>query len=488
MSTAALRVWPELQRSVIRPELYGLFAEHAGRGVYEGLWTGPCSKVPNESGMRLDVLAALKQLRTPLMRWPGGAFANTYHWRGGVGDPAARVPSLNASWGQVEPNTFGTAEFLECCALTGCKPWITVNTATGSPREALEWLEYCNYGCDTRFARLRAAHGHPAPHEAVHWTLGHTPWAGGGRMTPEEYGAECRRYATLLRAQDPAVHVTACLPVRHGNVAPEDWGHRLCAALGGPGAADSFALDGGLGGHACDPEDPMAAMAVLTALEREIESAEQLLAYWFPGRPVGIVVDGWGCRHPDATPDTGLEQPATLRDAVAAAAALNMFHRHSGRLVAASLAHAINAGHCLAQTNGDQLSLTPTYHVFDMMRHHMGTRLVTHELDCSACTVPRPDGGPGELVPALSVSATLGGRKVFLSVAHSRPEPATALRISMRETRIASVTGRVFGGSTEVVGGTRLPAPKRFRPAFEGNEIIVEIPPLSVTTLTVSLE
>ena len=210
MSDAAIRIWTGLPKASINPNIYGHFAEHIGRCVYEGIWVGKDSRIPNEDGLRLDVLAALKQLRAPVVRWPGGCFADAYHWQEGIGTQDERPQTANVWWRQVDPNTFGTDEFIRFCRAVGCEPYICLNVGTGTPQEAMEWLEYCNFAGDSTLAQMRAENGTEAPYGVKYWGVGNENWGCGGRFTARDYAKEYTRFASYLRQTDPAIELIAC--------------------------------------------------------------------------------------------------------------------------------------------------------------------------------------------------------------------------------------------------------------------------------------
>jgi len=229
VSDATIRIWTQLPTATINSNIYGHFAEHLGRCIYEGIWVGEKSKIPNEGGLRLDVLAGLKQLRAPVVRWPGGCFADAYHWRDGIGPQDKRPETVNIWWKQSEPNTFGTDEFMRFCRAVGCEPYICLNVGSGSPQEAVEWLEYCNFGGDSTLTRMRAKNGSREPYAVKYWGVGNENWGCGGRFTAVDYAKEYMRFATYLRALDSSIELVACgTNPCTPNVALARWNHDFC--------------------------------------------------------------------------------------------------------------------------------------------------------------------------------------------------------------------------------------------------------------------
>ena len=207
---AVIRCWPALPQALIAPEIFGHFAEHLGRCIYEGIWVGNSRNIPSQNGIRFDVLAALKQLRVPVIRWPGGCFADDYHWRDGIGPTESRPQTVNLWWKQVEPNTFGTDEFLHLCEELGAAPYICANVGSGSPREARDWVEYCNFPGDSTLAERRGKNGHKRPYNVKRWGVGNENWGCGGNFTGQDYAKEYIRFATYMRAMSPDIELFAC--------------------------------------------------------------------------------------------------------------------------------------------------------------------------------------------------------------------------------------------------------------------------------------
>lgn len=496
MSRGRVRIWPELPQAVIHPNVYGHFAEHLGRCIYEGVWVGPESAIPNEGGLRLDVLAALKQLRAPIVRWPGGCFADTYHWRYGVGSAETRPQTVNLWWRQGEPNSFGTNEFMRFCQTVGCSPYICLNVGSGTPKEALEWLEYCNFGGESALTRLRKKNGSPKPYGVKYWGVGNETGGCGGRFRPDDYAKEYVRFAAYLKAFDPTIELVAC-----GYGACTDkadfqfWNHDFLKRGIPYDLIDHLSIhryfSRGTATGFSDAEF-LALFGDLLAMERDIEAADQLLGYFFPDKKVGLAIDEWGVWHPSAVIANGLEQESTLRDAVFAGACLNLFNRHAGRISMANLAQTVNVLHCVAATVGARMLLTPTYHVFDMMRPHMGARLLTHEVECDQFEA-HPIGMSRKCsVPALSVSVSISGKRVFLTVANQTIHKDVEVCIELREARVAGAVGRSLNSDDprdmNSFENPKKVVPRRTKIEVGQTELAHTFPAHSFTALAVTLE
>jgi alpha-N-arabinofuranosidase len=495
MSLCTIRLCADMPGAVINPNIYGHFAEHSGRCIYEGIWVGPRSKIPNENGLRLDVLAALKQLRAPVIRWPGGCFAGTYHWRDGVGPADQRPQTANIRSQQAEPNTFGTGEFLQLCSAAGSEAFVCLNVGSGSVREALEWLEFCNHGGDTSITRLRSG----PPHGVKYWGIGSMPWGCGGGFSAADYAREYKRYATYLRAADPGIELAAC---GCGTDVSADWNYEFCEAMGRAALMDHLTIQRHFGcGHGQNFTDSEyhALFGDLVALERDLDLAGHVLASRFPGKHVGIVVDEWGLRHPEANADNGFEQANTVRDAVFAGAVLNLFNRRAARVSMANLAQAINVFQSIGVTEGGRMVLTPTYYVYDMMRYHMGSRSVPALVgcDCYAAKEGHPPQLPGGVptgcvpTPHLSASASISGSKVLLTVANQTVDRDVEARIEVGGATIAAAIGRVLTSAgprdcnTFETPKTVFPKRIKFEPVK--GELVCVFPRHSFTSLNLSL-
>jgi alpha-N-arabinofuranosidase len=404
----------------ISPRLYGQFAEHLGRCSYGGLWLGPgAGPVPDVEGFRADVVEALRDLPVPLLRWPGGCYADHYHWRDGIG--ATRPITLGTSCGIRAPdtNSLGTHEFLRFCELLGAEPYLAGNVGTGSVQELCDWMQYVNGAMETSLTRERAANGRAKPWGVRLWGVGNESWDCGGRFDPVSYAQEYRRWATLIRHVDPDAELVAV--GLEDESLPEsgldaEWNAKFLATLGPVAdlvdhlSIHRYWLRGG-------PEvefgesDYYSLLAEADATEGLIErTAKVVVAAQKPSHPIGIALDEWGVWHPEArnwgpgdverrTPTT-LEQANTLRDALAAAVAFEGFHRQCRVLSMTNIAQVVNVLQAMLLTEGPVLIKTPTYHAFALHRPHVGAEALQVE-------VTTPVAGP---MTGPAISATASGR------------------------------------------------------------------------------
>ena len=372
-------VYPE-HLGVIAPEIYGHFSEHIGGVFYDGLWVGKDSEIPNIKGFRKDIIEKLRKIKPPVLRWPGGCFAETYHWRDGIGENRPVRPNWwTRNDGRYENNAVGTHEFMELCELIGAKPYFAVNVTSITPMEARDWMDYClSPRGTTTLALEREANGHPEPFDIPYWGVGNENWGGGGNMTPDYYANEYRRFATVLRN---ICGNKAELIVGGANADGYDWTHGIAANLSqshAPYDGMSFHYYCGASNDCVDYQEEdwykliKAAERMETILCRHAAITE---AYGIADK-TKLVIDEWGCWHPDGSgPSKGynlFEQQSTMRDAVITALTLNIFNNHCDKVKMANVAQLCNNLHCLFLAGGENCIVTPTYHVFDMYKEHQG--------------------------------------------------------------------------------------------------------------------
>jgi alpha-N-arabinofuranosidase len=361
-----------------------------------------------------------------VIRWPGGCFADDYHWRDGVGAPAARPRRVNIHWGNVvETNAFGTHEFLAFCRAVGAQPYLAGNVGSGSPQEMRDWVEYCNFLGGSTLADLRGQYGDPTPFRVRYWGVGNENWGCGGHFTPEEYAAEYRRFSTYLHDfGDAPLYLIACGP--NGN--DLDWtrrffnhlhrNHRRHERIHGY-AAHYYC---GTAGTATAYSEGEWYELLLKAgrMEDLITQQRALMDEYDPDRRIGLVVDEWGTWHPP-TPGRNpafLWQQNTLRDALVAAMTLDIFNRHAEKLVMANIAQAVNVLQALLLTEDGKLITTPTYHVYDLYKNHQGARSVRVNLQTPMITFMHD--GQMKRIPTLAGSASMKGTTLTLTVTNSR--------------------------------------------------------------------
>ncbi len=487
MATTTVTLHPDAAIGTINPNIYGHFAEHLGTCIDEGIWVGTRSKTPNTQGIRNDVVAALKKLGAPVVRWPGGCFADDYHWEDGIGPRSKRPRTLNIWWGQEESNAFGTDEFIRFCRLVGTAPYICANVGSGTPQEARAWLEYCNYAGNTHYSQLRKKNGHAKPHGVRYWGVGNENWGCGGRFTPRDYAKEYRRFASYLRTGRGVfgpVELIAC-----GHTTP-DWNHDFMHELGDPGLLDHLSIHRYyIAGNDVDFTDNeyFNALAMGLAIEHDIQRTADVLDLFTRGRrPVGIILDEWGMWHRQATVETGLYQENTLRDALVAANTLNVLNRWAHRVTMANIAQVVNVLQCVVQTDGAKMWLTPTYHVYEMFKPHMGAAALRTDVDCG--TLDAHALGKPFALPKVTASASTSGRSLTTTLVHADLNEAAEIRIKLySHDTFRKASARVLASDNvrdcNSAKRKTLVSPKKLAVDVKGREIVVVCPAHSVVVV-----
>lgn len=468
----AVRIDSEFGR--IRPELHGHFAEHLGTCIYGGLWNG---KTLNQTAINY-----LRAVGIPVLRWPGGCFADDYHWRDGIG--LKRPRRVNVWWGNyTEDNSFGTHEFIALCRAIGAQPYFAGNVGSGTPAELRDWIEYCNYPSGSTLSDERAANGSPKPFNVRYWGVGNENWGCGGSMTPEEYCAQYRRFSTFARSRpDAALFLVACGPSSHDL----EWTRRFFESLGPRRRIDGFAMHfysrGRDAARKFTAEHTAEQLASFARMETAIAEQRALMDKYDPRRSIGLLVDEWGVWdriQPEDEKRYGrLFQDITMRSAVAAALGLNVFHRQADKLVMCNIAQLVNVLHSLLLIHKGRVVRTTTYHAFDLLKPHRGN------------TAVRVD--PGDNAPlGLSCSASRQGKTLVLTAVNPRHDTAVAVDCSLSGGTAAAAAARILHHADwnacndfEVPGRI---VPRQHPVRASGTNLKFEAPPLAIVTATVTL-
>ncbi len=496
MSVSRITICPQEPYATIAPNLYGHFAEHLGAGIYGGVWVGEGSSIPNIGGIRRDVVEALARVHPSVLRWPGGCFADDYHWQDGIGPRESRPRRVNIWWGEdIETNEFGTHEFLRFCRLIGAQPYLCGNVGSGSPRELRDWVEYCNFAGDSTLARQRALNGSPEPFGVRYWSVGNENWGCGGTFCPEDYGAEFKRYATFLRDfSGTPLYLVACGP---GGNDPE-WTRRFLTKL--QGRHGLFRFHGYSAHYYCGTAGTATEYTVeewyrllRRSLEMEtlVKQQRAIMDGFDPERKIGLIVDEWGTWHP-ATPGHNphhLWQQNTQRDALVAAATLDIFNRHADKVVMGNIAQTINVLQALILTDGGRMVTTPTYHVYDMYQSHQGGTGVRAYFEAEE--IAFRDGSDEQRIFGLAGSASLRGNTLTLSVVNPHvSEPAEAI-LTLRDGRAQGATVSVLAAgdihACNTYDAPHAVAPTQATLELSGSEWHYTFAPASVTVLRIRL-
>ena len=416
------------KKSKINKEIYGQFSEHLGRCIYEGIYVGEDSEIPNVNGMRCDVVEALKQIRVPVLRWPGGCFADEYHWKDGIGPKESRKRMINTHWGGVvEDNSFGTHEYMELCSQLGCETYVNGNLGSGTVQEMSEWVEYMTFDGVSPMADLRAKNGHPKPWKVDFFGVGNENWGCGGNMTPEFYANEYRRYQTYVRqygnAEGKIPDIDTADLIRRiasgPNIDDTEWTEGVMKTLFRNcesrfhGNADGLSLhyythpEGWeIKGSATqfDEKTWYKTLAKTLYMEDLINMHGAIMDQYDPDKKIGMIVDEWGTWftvEPGTNPGF-LYQQNTMRDALVACLNLNIFNKHSDRVKMTCIAQMVNVLQSVILTDGARMLKTPTWHVYDLFKEHMDAELVDSVIETEKI------GEEEEyMVPNLSESASI---------------------------------------------------------------------------------
>ena len=414
------------QIGTIAPEIYGHFSEHIGGVFYDGLWVGKDSEIPNIRGFRKDLVEKLKAIRPAVLRWPGGCFAETYDWRDGIGEnrPVRRNWWINSD-GRYESNEVGTHEFMDLCEMIGAKPYFAANITSVTPMQIRDWMDYClSPRGTTTLALEREKNGRPEPFDIPFWGIGNENWGDGGNMRPEYYADECRRFGAVMNNTAPSAELYAC----GSNGTDYNWTHGVISNLkSGRKYASGFAMHYYCG-SAGDPlqftEAEWTQQLVQAQKMEEIilRNWNTICAYGMQDQ-IKLIVDEWGCWHPAGSgPSKGynlFEQQSTMRDAIVAALTLHIFNRHCDKVRMANVAQLVNNLHALFLAGGENCIVTPTYHVFDMLKAHQGAV-------CIETVVSDND----DFASSLSVSASHKDGKLLVTIANLSCTEAQNFRLA----------------------------------------------------------
>lgn len=480
--------------NIIPKEIYGQFAEHLGSCVYGGLWVGPESEIPNVDGYRLDVLEALKELKVPVMRWPGGCFADEYHWRDGIGPREDRPRMVNSNWGgTVEDNSFGTHEFLNLCEMIGCEPYISGNVGSGTVEELAKWVEYMT-AADGPMAKLRAENGREKPWKVKFLGVGNESWGCGGNMVPEYYSYLYNRYQTYCRdysgnrlykvasgASDYDYNWTEVLMKNIGNRMHGVSLHYYTVKgwNGSKGSATEF-----------NAEEYYNTLGKAVEVEPVIQKHIAIMDKYDPEGKVDLLLDEWGTWF-DVEPGTNpghLYQQNSMRDAMVAALSLNIFHKYTVRLKMANIAQIANVLQSMVLTRGDKMVLTPTYHTFRMYNVHQDAVYLP-----STCNSEKFTDGNGRSCPYVDVTASRNAEgTVNLTLTNVSLDRKAEVKIDLGLEGRPEISGEILT-SDDIRAHNDFDRPDIVRPVgfndfrIKDGSIIVKMPAKSIVSLSIRL-
>ncbi len=505
-----MKINTNVAKSKIDKNIYGHFAEHLGRCIYEGIWVGEDSKIPNTKGMRNDVLEALKEMRVPILRWPGGCFADEYHWKDGIGPREKRPRMINTHWGGVvENNHFGTHEFMDLCDLLGTEPYICGNVGSGTVHEMQEWVEYLTFDGESPMADLRKTNEREQPWDIKYFGVGNENWGCGGRMRAEFYADLYRQYSLYVRnygnnqiykiAAGPRgdnYHWTEVMMreagyfmdglalhyytrVRDHSIVIENFdGNKFYLSKPNPvrGSAVDF-----------DEDEWFAIMKAANFTQELIEKHSAIMDKYDPDKKVALIIDEWGTWF-DVEPGTNpgfLYQQNTMRDAVSAAISLHIFNNHSDRVRMANIAQTVNVLQAVILTEGDRMILTPTYHIFEMFKVHQDAILLDSTIEQGTYEYA------GEIIPQISSTASKDkDGKVHISICNADPKKLANIQCELEGMKGYKISGRILTAEAMNMHNT-FDMPDRVHPVvfngFKAEEsgFSAELPPMSVVVMEV---
>jgi alpha-N-arabinofuranosidase len=479
-------------KTIINKNIYGHFAEHLGHCIYGGLYVGDNNtKIPNKDGVRLDVIEALKKLKVPVLRWPGGCFADTYHWKDGIGPKSERPSMLNVWWGNVkEDNSFGTNEFLNMCELLGAEPYLSGNVGSGTPQELSDWVKYTTHpNGSSPMPDLRQKNGRANPWHVKYWGLGNEAWGCGGNMKPDYYANIYRQYATFMTsngkerlfriasgASDADYNWTETLmrEIPHNMLDAVGVHHYSVISWGKKGSATAF-----------NEEEYYTTMQRALEMEELVTRHSAVMDKYDPQKRVAIAVDEWGGWY-DVEPGTNgafLYQQNTMRDAMIAGVTLNIFNNHCDRVRMANLAQIVNVLQAVVLTNEEKIVLTPTYHVMEMYNVHQDATMLPVSVTSADYKMGK------EKLKAVSVSASRDKNGLtHISLVNIDASKAQDITINMEGASYQSVSGRILT-SDKLQNYNSFENPEKIKPAaFNGarlgdNRLTLTLPPFSVVVL-----
>lgn len=488
----------------INKEIYGQFAEHLGSCIYGGLWVGEDSKIPNINGYRKDVFLALKDLQVPVLRWPGGCFADDYHWRDGIGPRSERPSMRNNNWGgTMEDNSFGTHEFLNLCEMLGCEPYVSGNVGSGTVEEMAKWVEYMNSEEGTPMADLRAKNGRKEPWHVKYFGVGNEAWGCGGSMRPEYYSDLFRRYTQYIRnykgeelykiasgASDADTRWTTTLMQNIGTMMHATAVHYYtCSGWNGSkGAATHFTTD-----------DYYWTLGKALYIDEIIKKHEEVMDQYDPKKNVALLVDEWGTWWDveEGTNPGHLYQQNAMRDAFVAALSLNVFHKHTDRVKMCNIAQVVNVLQSMILTDQEgegHIALTPTYHVFRMYKGFQEALPLPLSLSCDTMNVRldynRPYGDDNRTtLPLFNASAAQkADGTIILSLVNVSLDKAQDIAINLEGCKAKTVGGEILT-SRNITDYNDFAHPNTVAPApfkgakLKGGALTARIPAKSIVVL-----
>jgi len=482
---------PQNDAPIISKHIYGHFAEHLGRSIYDGLYVGEDSPIPNTNGIRNDLITALKDIKIPNLRWPGGCFADTYHWKDGIGPKKDRPAIVNQWWGGVtEDNSFGTHDFLNLCEILGAEPYLAANVGSGTVKEFSDWVQYVNHAGESPMSKLRKANGRDKPWGVKYWGIGNEAWGCGGNMTAEYYANVYKQYATFMSDLDNSRDLYRI--ASGANVDNYHWTEVLMRdipkhLIEGVALHSYSVIDWNNKGSATEFDEGQYFQTMQKALfmEELVTKHSKIMDKYDPEKKVDLIVDEWGGWYDveEGTNPGFLYQQNTMRDALIAGATLNIFNNHSERVKMANLAQTVNVLQAVALTDGEKMILTPTYYILKMYTVHHDAQLLPLNFKSPEYTIN------GQSLPAISVSASKSeGGNINFSLVNIDSKKENKVEIALGDINVNNMTATILT-SDKLQDHNTFAIPKKIIPAqfkdfkLKNGILEVTLPPFSVVVI-----
>lgn len=476
---------------VINPNIYGHFAEHLGRCIYGGFYVGEDNEViPNVAGVRTDVIEALKDLKVPVLRWPGGCFADTYHWMDGIGPKDERPSIVNQWWGgYIEDNSFGTHDFLNLCEAIDAEPYLAGNVGSGLVQELADWVQYVNHPGGSPMSDLRIENGRKEPWNVKYWGVGNEMWGCGGNMQPEFYANLYRQYATFMTDWSNSSQIFRI--ASGANEWDFNWTEVLMRdipnnMIEGVALHNYAVIEWHDKGSDTEFTTEQYFQTMVDAIDMEelVTRHSAIMDKYDPEKKIDLVVDEWGGWYETPKGQSALYQQNTMRDAMIAGITLNIFHNHADRVRMANLAQTVNVLQAVILTDEEKMLLTPTYHVMKMYNVHQGATM----LPVAISDMLYFENGEDKL-PAISASASQNeAGETNISLVNIHPEKSHEITLEFDSK--GKVTGQILA-SDKLQDYNSFDNPNKITPQEfkgfkkKGSTIKVKLPAYSVVVLNV---
>lgn len=444
---------PNEKIATINKDIYGHFSEHLGRCIYEGIYVGEDSKIPNVNGMRCDVVNALREMGIPVLRWPGGCFADEYHWKDGIGKKSERKKMINTHWGGVvEDNSFGTHEYFELCRQLGCDTYVNANVGSGSVKEMSEWVEYMTFDGVSPMAELRKKNGSEKPFDLKYLGVGNESWGCGGNMDPEYYGCLYKQYNTFCRDYDSNKHIKriACGPNAgdyHWTKVVTDKVKRYADAL----SLHYYTLPTGKWEHkgsatVFDKNEYNSTICKAYYMDELIKNHLAMMQSVQPDGNIKLIVDEWGTWY-DVEPGTNpgfLYQQSTMRDAIVAALTLNIFNKHADKIIMANIAQTVNVLQSVILTDGEKMVKTPTYYVFKMYKEHQNNTLLGSYITSE--NIESKNDRNKQFPQLIESASTDENGTIYSTITNTSSVKSAKIKCQIADTKVDSIYAEIICG------------------------------------------